>query len=159
MGKPRGSIHTAETHFNKPFVSRERKPEDRKTTLPPVERTKKVTDEEIAEALRNSGGIYTHAAKWLWDNKRLKISREQLGYRTKCSEELKKAAIEGRERIVDMAESALFKNGIEKEETSALKFILNNLGRDRGYGKEVSLQVGAAHLGQVTVEWKGNDSQ
>lgn len=93
---------------------------DRKACAP------KAGNKKIIEALRLSGGVITAAAEILG------YTRPALSKRINDDPELKAAAEESRETLVDAAETGLF-DLIKKRDTTAIIFSLKTRGRSRGY--------------------------
>lgn len=86
----------------------------------------KATNKKIIDALRAAGGVVTAAAEILG------YSRPALSTRINADPELKAAAEESRETLVDAAETGLF-DLIKKRDTTAIIFALKTRGRGRGY--------------------------
>jgi hypothetical protein len=84
------------------------------------------TVEEVAQALRDSRGLVTHAAE------RLGISRHAIAKRIKAHPSLQEVRAEAREGTIDLAEHALV-TAIQNGESWAVLFYLKCQGRDRGY--------------------------
>lgn len=105
---------------------------------------KRATDEEIAEALKATGGIYKAAAQWLWSNKFIRINRETIGRRVKKSETLQEAEEEAKEHMLDVAENGLLR-AIAQGKLAAIIFYLKCKGKKRGYveRQEISAEVSA----------------
>ena len=80
-----------------------------------------VTDEEIAEALRESFGVYRVACEWLAKNKGVQIERSTISKRIAKSEELQKAAHTATDVMLDVAENKLF-NLINKGDKTPIEF-------------------------------------
>ena len=91
-------------------------------------RRKKVTDEQIIDALHNNGGVYTYAAEGLG------ISRQAMTRRIKADEKLTEAHDSAREQFKDKAEYRLMEL-IEEKNLRAIIFYLKTQARDRGYGE------------------------
>lgn len=104
--------------------------------------TRRVTDEQIRQALIASGGVLTHAAQ------KLGMSRQAISDRTHVNQELLNAREEGRQALLDVAETELFK-AVRSAKPWAIRFALGRLGKGRGYGP--SLDVAGASLGRVVV--------
>jgi hypothetical protein len=93
----------------------------------------KVTDKQIETALRQTGAIYTAAAK------KLKVTRECVGWRVRRSPHLKAVCEEVQEEGLDLAEAKLF-SAISAGELRAVIYYLNCKGRGRGWGFNVGIQ-------------------
>ena len=103
-----------------------------------------VTDDEIAEALVNSGGVQRAACQWLAKNKGVQIERSTISKRIAKSEKLQKAAKTATEIMLDVAENNLLKH-IQRGDKTAIIFFLKCKGKDRGYveRQEISADVKA----------------
>lgn len=95
-----------------------------------------VTDEQVAQALMTCGGIIDTAAE------KLGMPRSTLWSRVQRTEALQEAREEGKQKILDAAESALFK-AVREGKAWATKFVLSRLGRGRGYGASLELEGNA----------------
>jgi predicted transcriptional regulator len=84
------------------------------------------TVDEVAQALRDSRGLVTHAAE------RLGISRVALSKRIKNHPSLQEVRDESREAMTDLAEHSLH-TAIQTGESWAVLFYLKTQGRERGY--------------------------
>ena len=82
--------------------------------------------EQVAEALRRSGGIKAHAARMLH------CSRQAIDGYIERHPEIREVWIDARETMVDIAETKLHA-AVERGEWRAVHFTLSTLGRDRGY--------------------------
>lgn len=91
-----------------------------------------VTDAELIDALKNTMGIYAHAARWLLKKKGVKIDRSTISKRVKKSKKLQAAAAEVVENSLDFVEGKLFE-AINNNNTAAIIFYLKCKGKDRGY--------------------------
>jgi hypothetical protein len=85
-----------------------------------------VSESQIAEALRASGGFYAAAGAMLG------ISGSGVGYRVRRSEHLKQVVKDTKENMLDIAESELLKK-IKSGNMTALCFFLKCRGKERGY--------------------------
>lgn len=103
---------------------------------------KKATDEQICNALIKSGGVITDAAI------RLGMAASTLGRRILTNQDLLDAREQGRQDVLDAAETELFK-AVRSGKPWAVRFVLGRLGKGRGYG--ASLEVAGAALGRVVV--------
>lgn len=103
----------------------------------------KLTVEEIAQALRPSGGIIAHAAESLG------VHRSTISRRVAKSERLKAVLEEAKETALDIAEDKLM--GLVKEgNLGAICFFLKCQGRHRGY---VERQKIDANVGMTHEDW------
>ncbi len=98
-------------------------------------RPKKYTVEKVIRAIEGTGGLRTQIAENLGCTIATVISY------IKDYPEIKKALDDEENKVLDMAEGALF-SLIQAGDTSAIFYYLNNKGRKRGYG--VSNKYGMA---------------
>ncbi len=103
---------------------------------------KKVSNDQISVALIACGGVMTHAAE------RLGIALSSLKERVVVDQDLINARDEGRQSVLDAAESELFK-AARAGSPWAVRFVLGRLGRGRGYG--ASLELEGTATGRVVV--------
>ena len=92
--------------------------------------TKHITQKKIIDALYKANGILTVAAR------QLGCSRQAIYYRMNKEKngKIRAAYEDAREESLDLTEGALFKN-IKAGKESSIFYYLNNMGRNRGYGK------------------------
>lgn len=90
-------------------------------------RPQKFKIEVVLEAIKNTGGIKTEVSK------KLNCSCRTIYDYIERYPEVKAAFEEEEEKVLDMAEGALFAL-IQNGDTSAIFYYLNNKGRKRGYG-------------------------
>lgn len=102
----------------------------------------KASDEQIVTALIACGGVMTHTAE------RLGIALSSLKDRVTVNQDLINARDEGRQAVLDAAESELFK-AARAGKPWAVRFVLGRLGRGRGYG--ASLELEGSGTGRVVV--------
>lgn len=100
------------------------------------------TIKQCEEAIHNSGGFVTEAAR------QLGISQPALSKRINSSERLKQAMAETRERYLDLAESRLI-SAIKGGESWAICFYLKCKGKERGYIERQ--QIDANVTGDITI--------
>ena len=105
-------------------------------------RPQTVTDEQIAEALKQCGGVLTNTAE------QLGITRQGLGKRMRDNPALEEARAEGKADVLDRAESNLFQ-AVRAGKPWAIRFVLGRLGGDRGY--RASMKVESKLQGRVVV--------
>jgi predicted transcriptional regulator len=86
----------------------------------------RITDEQIAEALRASGGLQTPAAKMLG------VSQQMISSRIRKSPYLLEVRREVEEALLDIAETQLVQQ-IKKGRIGAIIFYLKCKGKSRGY--------------------------
>ena len=89
-------------------------------------RTKRITNDQIAEALHQTGGIALHAAQMLG------CAPNTIKNRIAKSKSLQKVSNEVTELNLDLAESQLLK-GIRDGDKTYVIFYLKTKGKDRGY--------------------------
>ncbi len=107
------------------------------------------TDDQAIEALIASGGVFATAAKTLG------VSRQALSKRTKDNELLQAARDDGRNELLDVAESQLFE-AVRKGRPWAVKFVLSRLAKDRGYSLGLKVEGTLEQFGQVVIEIPDN---
>lgn len=90
---------------------------------------KKITKNDFKEAITNTFGCITTIAK------RLQVSRTGLYKFLDRNPELKSLIEDEKEFLLDVAESKLFEKVINGD-LSAIKYLLDNKGRGRGYGQQ-----------------------
>ena len=97
----------------------------------------KVTKEKVIEALIETRGLQTLAAD------KLGVSRKTIWNYRQMWPEVDEAVQDWQERRLDRAESKL-DDLVEAGELQAIVFILNCLGKRRGYGNQSKLEVTGA---------------
>ena len=103
-----------------------------------------VTEQDLAEALRNSCGLQSTAGKLLG------ISQPAVSQRIKNSTYLQKVVSEVKEEFLDICESELRKH-IYRGNLVACIFYLKTQGKARGYTERQELDVNANITGGVLV--------
>ena len=93
-----------------------------------VGKTVRHKDEEIIDAINESHGIITVAAK------KLDCSRQTLYNRIKISEKLTQAYEDSREAFLDIVENKLLEN-VEAGKEASIFFCLKTRGKNRGYNE------------------------
>jgi transposase-like protein len=88
----------------------------------------KATDEDIAKALMDQGGIVSAVARTLG------MHRRTISNRIRASEQLQEAVKDARESCKDEAENQLFAK-IKRGNLVAIIFYLKTQARDRGYSE------------------------
>ena len=88
--------------------------------------TKKLTIEQIEQALISNGGWFTQAAK------ALSCSHQAISKRVQQSERLQQVVEDVKAQYLDLAESKLLKK-IRDEDLGAICFYLKCKGKERGY--------------------------
>lgn len=89
-------------------------------------RPREYQPEQIAEALRKAGGIYTQAARML------DCDRRTVVHYIERYDWLKEVQTETREKKIDLAETVVMRHLQENNLTAAF-FVLNTQGKTRGY--------------------------
>ena len=122
--------------------------------------SRKVTVEEIEEALSKTNGNLTNTARLLG------IRRETLWHYSKEDERVASAIKESRKVMLDKCLTAaqalalgvpLMENGKfvgwqEKPDAGMLKYFISCLGRDEGFGENVDVTSGGAKIEGIKVE-------
>lgn len=98
-------------------------------------RTTPWTDEQMAEALRASHGVYADAARYLTRKYGRKCHRGTVSQRIEARPELKKLVQRIRESALDFVEKRMW-NRIESGDPRMIAYYLNTFGQDRGYGRK-----------------------
>lgn len=102
----------------------------------PIKKTP--TDEELEEALENSGGVQEAASVWLRKNKGIIYARSSISGRMKRNPKLKEAAGRGVEKLLDLGEVKLFE-AVQKGNMTAIIFFLKCRGKKRGYIEKLTI--------------------
>lgn len=102
----------------------------------PIKKTP--TDEELEEALENSGGVQEAASVWLRKNKGIIYARSSISGRMKRNPKLKEAAGRGVEKLLDLGEDKLFE-AVQKGNMTAIIFFLKCRGKKRGYIEKLTI--------------------
>jgi len=89
-------------------------------------RKKKITNEQLIDALHKNGGIYTYAAE------QLGITMQAIQYRIKTDEKIAEACQDACEQTLDLSEHELIKL-IKAGNLRAIIFYLKMKGKKRGY--------------------------
>lgn len=118
--------------------------------------TKRITDAQIAEALRKNGGIISNVAK------ACDVDHSTISHRLARTPALQAIRKEAQESCLDLAESMLIKN-IQKGDNTAIIFFLKTIGKHRGYVEDrgsgkITVEQNATGASRITVEFVGNDS-
>lgn len=117
-----------------------------------------VSDQALIEALINTGGIYSHAAK------KLNISRQAVTERVNNNPELKAIVDDIVEGTLDDAEEVLrdLITGAENETVkfSATKFYLSTKGKKRGYieKSEIDHTTGGEKINIPPIIWANGNT-
>lgn len=106
-----------------------------------AERVRKVSEARLADALRKSGGIMAEAARLIEQATGQPYTRQSVQARVKESPVLQEALEEGREMVLDLAETRLHELLREGDE-KAVFFALKMRGKSRGYSERLE-QTGA----------------
>ena len=92
-------------------------------------RKKKITNEQLINALYKCGGIYSHAAS------QLGISIQAIHYRIKTDDEIAEAYEDACEQMIVLMEDELIKLAKDGH-FNAIKFYLKTKGKKRGYTED-----------------------
>ena len=103
-----------------------------------------ITEESVALALRQAGGIQTKAALMLG------VSQSAISQRVSKSEYLQTVYQEIREEMLDLAESELLKK-LKEGHMSAIIFFLKCIGNSRGYTEKQEIEVAQKQGGVLIV--------
>lgn len=109
-------------------------PKKKKKPANSSQKRRGVSNEALAVALAEAGGIYTEAAKIIG------TSRANVSQRVKRSPALQKVVEQARESLVDLAESQL-KKKIRDGNMTAIIFALKTQGKERGYVERQEVQT------------------
>ena len=105
---------------------------------------KGVSEEDLAEALKNSGGLQAVAGKML------NISQPAVSQRIKHSPYLQEVVSQVKNELLDLAESELRKQ-IYRGNIAAIIFYLKTVGKERGFNEKQELDIHANIKGGVLV--------
>ena len=97
-------------------------------------RMKRLSDKRIIQALRDAHGVLVHAAEILG------CCRQTVASRIESSDAVKKVYDDLTSGNLDTAESKLLE-AVDRGEPWAIKFLLENQGRKRGYGQNALVNV------------------
>jgi hypothetical protein len=106
--------------------------------MPKTGHAKRFTEAQVSAALKATGGIYAHAAKWLTENTGRPCHRRTVNIYVSENPALKKLVDDLFEVHLDHAEALLFKN-IEHGKEKSLHFFLATKGKARGYTRSAEL--------------------
>lgn len=106
----------------------------------------RLTPEQVADAIRQSLGNLSRAARILGCDRRT-ISRWM-----KRSALVQQAWHEAYETFKDLAEHKLLQ-AVQNGEPWAIQLVLTRLGRDRGYGDHLTLEATTRHHVRVQLVW------
>ena len=90
----------------------------------------KIPKSAYIKAIKGSRGIVSHVAL------KLVIARSSANRRIKSDPELSEALLEERNKMIDVAEATLYQLAIEERQEKSLHYLLQALGKHRGYGKQ-----------------------
>ncbi len=103
----------------------------------------RVSRKALIETLRSCDGIPSQTARALG------ISAQAIRKRIRTDKVLQAIADEAKEGLIDLAQSKL-RPAIEEGDFRAVKFVLETLGKGRGFGKEIKIESddkpGVLHL-------------
>lgn len=112
------------------------------------------TDDEIANALRVSHGVFLHAAKYLSRKTGRRATRNMIHTRVRGSEALQTIINRIRDNCVDFVEKKMW-NKIEEGDPRMIAFYLQTFGHERGYGKKDPVGVS----GEIKIEISADDAK
>ena len=98
----------------------------------------KINIKNFTEAANGSGGIQAIVAA------KLKVSRTAISYFIRRIPKMKELLEKEREKIIDKAESELFK-AADNGEKWAIERILKTIGKDRGYTEKIEIEQKTEH--------------
>jgi hypothetical protein len=110
------------------------------------------TNQQVAEALRASHGVYGDAAKYLTRKYGRKCRRGLISERVNRHPALKKLVDRIRASATDYVEKRMW-NRIEQGDPRMIAFYLNTFGKDRGYGAKREEKI----EGEIKIEITGSD--
>ena len=99
-----------------------------------MSRRKKVTDKQLIEALRKSGGIISLASREIERQWGISITQSGISHRIAKDPKLQEEIKEITETVKDLAESKLIK-AINRGSLTAIIFYLKTKAKDRGYNE------------------------
>jgi hypothetical protein len=111
---------------------------------------RKLTIDQIEQALRANGGWFTQAAKALG------VSHQAISTRVQKSERLQRVTEDVKAQYLDLAESKLMQK-IKDGDLGAICFYLKCQGRQRGYVEKAKLDANITQQEPLTIE-KDKDS-
>ncbi len=117
-----------------------------------AERRRKVTIEQIEQALISNGGWFTQAAKALG------CSHQAISKRVQQSERLQRAVEDTKARYLDLAESKLVE-AIKNGESWAICFYLKCQGRQRGYVEKAKVDANINAQEPLVIEKGKNNAK
>ena len=94
----------------------------------------KVSRKALIETLRKCDGIASQTANALG------ISPQAVRKRIRTDKVLQAIADEAKESLIDLAQSKL-RPALDEGDFRAIKFVLETLGRGRGFGKEIKIET------------------
>ncbi len=108
--------------------------------------TPRINDEELKQALQQSNGNISHAARVMG------ISRNAIHQHVNASPELKQILDDARQTMLDEAENALL-SAVREKQGWAVCFTLKTIGQERGYIERAD----QSHSGSVEVVIRRED--
>lgn len=106
---------------------------------------------QVIEAIHATAGIETAAAK------RLNCDRDTIANYRKRYPQVEAAMTQARAGIIDKAESILV-NRLSAGEWDAAKFVLTTIGKDRGWGQSVDVNVKVDEIARQLAAEYGEDA-
>lgn len=108
---------------------------------------RRASNEEIIQALRETCGLVTHAAK------KLNTTSATIYNRMNKFPEIKLAYKEIQDEWIDLAESGV-KHYLEKKDPEMIRFFLQTKGKKRGYTKSIEHSFGTPESLQLHLDIK-----
>jgi hypothetical protein len=118
----------------------------------PSHRPRFWTAEKVRPALIKARGVLSEAARILSKTYGKPCARETVWRLTELDPELKKLQVQTHEALLDLCESGVIRRA-EAGDQKDQHFLLNTLGRSRGYCKTLNVQ-GAGKNGAIQIEPK-----
>lgn len=103
-----------------------------------------ISEDRFIEAIRLAHGMSSHIAS------RLGITRNAVNKRLRENPKLREAQIEEREKMIDVAETALYRK-VEDGNLDAIKYFLSRAGKARGYTTKVEVDANVQSTGRVVL--------
>lgn len=111
-------------------------------------RGSRLTEEDIAAAIRATAGNVTDMATWFEKNRGIKVSYQLLAAKIRTNKDLRSLQREAEDKLLDVAEKKLM-DLIYSGDKSAITFYLKTKGKRRGYSE--SKEITGADGGPVAV--------
>jgi hypothetical protein len=117
-------------------------------------RANRFTDDEIAQAIRISHGVFADAAKYLTRKTGRRATRDMVSKRIAKTESLSRLVRRIRENCLDYVEKRMW-GRIEADDPRMIAYYLNTFGQERGYGKKDPVGVS----GEIKIEISADDAK